>query len=69
MSSRMSNHEWESKWRNTPFWPCQWGRPGTGRWWKRQLSKARRRYARALLAQGRGKEPVRYERECNWKLW
>lgn len=40
-----------------------------GRFWKRQLSKARRRYARQLIRFGRGKEPTWYERECNYKTW
>lgn len=47
-----------------------WGNvPGNGRWWKRQLSKARRRYINALLRSGRGKEPIGLESEVNWKGW
>ena len=39
----------------------RWFSPGVGRWYKRQLSKARRR------AWKTGKEPVKWESECNWK--
>lgn len=47
-----------------------WGnKRGMGRFWKRQLSKARRRYAKNLLKYGRGKEPVGLESEVNWKGW
>lgn len=29
-----------------PHWQCRWPNPHVGRYWKRQLSKARRRFAR-----------------------
>jgi len=53
--------------RHDPPWLVRWGHAGTGRWWKRQLSKARRRIGRLVC---RGQEPrraPRYESECNWK--
>jgi len=52
-----------------PHWQCRWPNPHIGRYWKRQLSKARRRFAKQMLLWGRGKEPLHYERECNWKTW
>ena len=52
-----------------PHWQCRWPNPHIGRYWKRQLSKARRRFAKQILLWGRGKEPLHYERECNWKTW
>jgi len=48
-------------------WQSIWYGRGQGRYWKRQLSKARRRYAKMLIWFGRGKEPTHYESECNWK--
>jgi hypothetical protein len=59
-----SRPEWMQKMRFMP-WP---GRK-QGRYWKRQLSKSRRRYAKQMIRFGRGKEPTRYERECNYKTW
>ena len=47
----------------------RWPKRRVGRYWKRQLSKARRRFAKQVLRHGRGKEPTRYESECNWKTW
>lgn len=46
---------------------CRW--PRSGRWWKRALAKARRRYIRAQLLGIKGKEPTGYESEVNWKTW
>jgi len=47
-----------------------WGnKEGIGRYWKRILSKARRRYAKAELRGERGKEPVGLESTVNWKSW
>jgi hypothetical protein len=47
-----------------------WGNvPHIGRWYKRRLSKARRRYVRDLLRFGRAKEPTGIESEVNWKGW
>ena len=48
----------------TAGWP---DRSGYGKWWKRRLHKARRRYAKAQLAGRRGKEPVGLESEVNWR--
>jgi hypothetical protein len=49
---------------------CCWPGRGQGRWWKRQLSKARRREAKERI---RGAQhprgSLRYETECNWKAW
>jgi hypothetical protein len=50
-------------------WTCKWPGPGTGRWWKRKLSKARRRYAKMTLQGIRYKEPNGIESEVNWKTW
>lgn len=53
---------------------CIWNTPGIGRYWKRQLSKSRRR----SFKQGREWRGERdgcyrgqaaYERECNYKSW
>lgn len=49
-------------------WQVRWSGRGTGRYVKRQLGKARRRYIKAILhGVPRPKEPTNYERECNWK--
>ena len=48
-------------------WKQAWYGRGMGRWYKRRLSKARRRYARQLIRFGRGKSPANVETECNWK--
>ena len=42
----------------------RWHR-GQGKFWKRQLSKARRRSYKDTHQRGL----ARYERECNWKGW
>lgn len=52
-----------------------WGnKPGLGRYWKRLLSKGRRRFAKRLCREGerayghmRGLPGI--EREVNWKTW
>ena len=52
-----------------------WMRPHVGRFWKRKLSKARRRAARRLCKYGeddlakveRGLSGI--EQTCNWKNW
>jgi hypothetical protein len=45
-----------------------WGNvPGLGKWYKRQLHKARRRYIRAELRGHRGKSPASWESEVNWR--
>jgi hypothetical protein len=54
--------------RGDPPWVVRWSHAGTGRWWKRQLSKARRRLGRAHCYGRRAKSSNRYEHECNWKL-
>lgn len=47
-----------------------WGNKiGIGRYYKRRLSKARRRYAKDLIKFGRGKEPTGLESEINWRGW
>lgn len=60
-------------WRNRPLpeyvsitqmWPR-----GTGKYWKRRLSKARRRYAKDLIKLGKGREPTTIESNVNFKLW
>jgi len=40
-----------------------------GRWAKRRLSKARRKYHKDLLRHGKGKEPTGIESETNYKYW
>lgn len=68
----MGRREWYKKrqgrsWLGfTRMWPNS---PGFGRWMKRRLSKARRRYIKSVLRTGRGKEPTRIESEVNWKGW
>jgi hypothetical protein len=56
-----------------PWWinfTHTWGnKPHLGRWYKRRLSKARRRYIRTLIRLGRAKEPIGLEREVNWRGW
>lgn len=42
---------------------------GLGRWMKRRLSKARRKYAKERLNGRKGKEPSGIESEVNWKGW
>lgn len=52
-----------------------WGKEHTGRYWKRKLSKARRRCAKRLCKYGendlgkveRGLREI--ESTCNWKNW
>ncbi len=43
----------------------RWGSRGEGRYWKRQLSKARRKAWKI----GNERSRVKYERICNWKNW
>lgn len=49
--------------------PCYrlWHRAGEGRFWKRQLSKARRRAWKQKGIEGR--ENNCYESECHYKGW
>jgi hypothetical protein len=48
----------------------QWPGRHQGRYWKRQLSKARRRaWKNEILYNHRPRSVDRYERECNWKTW
>lgn len=51
-------------------WKLCWPGKKQGRYWKRRLSKARRKYYKALL---RGdlhpKEPTYYESICNYKTY
>lgn len=45
-----------------------WGNvPGRGRYWKRQLHRARRRYWKDRLAGRRGKDPAPYESTVSWR--
>ena len=44
---------------------CRWNSRGQGRYWKRRLSKARRKAWRDSHRRGL----VGIERECNWKNW
>lgn len=55
-------------WPNRYFWGWKLHQ---GRWWKRQLSKARRRAMKAGLRTGVPEDGqlVRYESECHWKTW
>lgn len=46
-------------------WTGRWPSRGEGRYWKRCLSKARRRAWKDAHKRGL----LRYERECNWKTW
>jgi hypothetical protein len=44
-----------------------WSGPGVGRFWKRQLSKSRRRAWKQYGIEGK---PITcYENECNYKNW
>lgn len=43
----------------------RWGSRGEGRYWKRQLSKARRR----AWKYGHEGALIKYGRICNWKNW
>jgi len=60
-----------------PSWldfSCVWSGPGTGRWGKRQLSKARRRFARQYCRDGERAyrhmgSLMHWEGEINWKFW
>ncbi len=60
---------------NDPYyirWCGRWYTPGMGRYWKRQLSKARRRRAALELAGDYRRAYSRglgYETECNYKRW
>jgi hypothetical protein len=65
--------EFEEKY---PYLGCsaRWSGAGMGRFWKRQLSKSRRRNAQSKIRYELGidsrlREQIGYERECNWKLW
>ena len=42
-----------------------WGRPGVGKWWKRQYWKAMRSWQKETG--GRERSALRYGRECEWK--
>ena len=55
--------------KNFTKWNWCWSSPHMGRFWKRCLSKARRRYIKSVLMFGRGKETTGYETECNYKNW
>ena len=55
--------------RKLEFWKLSWPGRGNGRYWKRKLSKARRRYSNQMIKDGRGKSPANYETECNYKTY
>lgn len=46
-----------------------WGKPGNGRYWKRKLSKARRKAAKQRLQGNRARDPVALESTVNYKTW
>lgn len=48
-------------------WTGLWPRAGAGRYWKRQLSKSRRRAWKQYRIEGRAN--TRYESECANKNW
>lgn len=52
-----------------PSFSETWNSRGEGRYWKRQLSKARRRFSKMLIYFGKGKSPSHYESEVNWRGW
>ena len=54
-----------SKWDTLPYWCTTWPKAHIGRYWKRQLSKARRRHAKT----GRPGGLLHYEGMCNYKTW
>jgi len=59
-------------WQNLPAYVSfsqKWASEHLGRYYKRRLSKARRKHTKELLAGRRGKEPVGIESECSWKGW
>lgn len=56
--------------------PCRtWGnKPGLGRWYKRRLSKLRRKWGRLFCSTGEDAYRhtgglLNWERECHWKGW
>lgn len=46
-----------------------WPSPGLGRYYKRQLSKARRHYYKMIDIGIRARYPAGIEAECNYKTW
>ena len=51
---------------NKPGWCFMWSSAHEGKWWKRQMNKARRRAWKAGIE---GVPKNRYESFCNWKGW
>jgi len=47
----------------------RWGSRGEGRFWKRQLSKVRRRAWKEELEGRNPRALSHWERICNWKNW
>lgn len=47
----------------------KWGTVGEGRYWKRRLSKARRRQIKMELRGHPSKEPTGLEARVNYKNW
>jgi len=64
----MGNREWMKEPRYSHWFHC-WAGPGIGKFWKRRLNKARRKYIKNLIWFGRGKEPVSKESKINWRNW
>jgi hypothetical protein len=54
-----------SRWNKLPWYCVTWPREHTGKFWKRKLSKARRRFWKTGHARGL---PA-IESECNYKTW
>lgn len=52
-----------------PSWSSQWPGIHQGRYWKRKLSKARRRAWKSEVLYGHYRSTAGIERECNWKTW
>ena len=58
------NRKWE------PLWHDVWvDHRGIGKWYKRRLSRAERRFAKAQLKGLKGKEPSGLRGEVNWRGW
>jgi hypothetical protein len=47
----------------------RWPNVGVGRYWKRRLSKGRRKYSKMILQHGRGKEPTYLESMVHMRTW
>lgn len=65
----MGNRHWAEEVPEYVSMTERWPGPGVGRYWKRKLSKARRKHAKEQLNGRRGKEPTAIESEVNWRTW